>query len=332
MDIIQLVFPEKNKTEIEHRSISVDSSTQCIVRHESTLISPGTEGALFNGSHIGFNDPDIPWARYPIHPGYAAVGTVTEAAAACGLSVGERVIYYGPHASHGILDPSTMIWARVPEGEKPIPYLLVRFAQIAYSALAALHREPKDVLVYGAGIVGGLCAQLLETLPAVDHVSVLDLSPNRLEIAKACGIEGAHAAQDIPYTADTIIEATGSPVVINEALRHIGTRGQLVLLGSSRGTAEVNFYKMVHRKLVSIIGAHETILPVKTALEAAPSTSIPWHTQQDAVNGLMKMIQDGSLKVMPYIQTIVKPDHIQEAFENLRDHPNEFLGVCIDWS
>lgn len=331
MDIKQVVFPEKSKAVLEHRSIYLQGGSQCMVRNDFTLISPGTELALFNGTHIGFSDPDISWARYPIYPGYAAVGYVIEANAGCGLAAGDRVLYYGQHASHGILDTSDMLWARLPRDFDPRPFLLVRFAQIAYSAIAALHAAPRDVIVYGAGIVGNLCAQLLKTLPSVERVSILDFSEKRLSTARDCGIPGASAATEIPYTADTIIEATGSPAVVNEALIHLGKRGQLILLGSSRGTAEVNFYKMVHRKLISIIGAHETILPPKDALEGVLQPFVLWQSQQQALDGLLEMVKEGMLVTKPFVQTIVPPEHVQTAFENLLERPNDFLGVFIDW-
>ncbi|OHD79592.1 MAG: hypothetical protein A3J97_16270 [Spirochaetes bacterium RIFOXYC1_FULL_54_7] len=331
MDIVQLAFTEKSKTAIEHRSIFLSSRSQCLVKHDCTLISPGTETALFNGTHIGFSDPSISWARYPVYPGYAAVGAVIEANVDCDLAVGDQVLYYGQHASHGVLDSSEMLWARLPADTDLRPFLLGRFAQIAYSALAALHVIPRKVVVYGAGLVGNLCAQLMKTIPSVEQISILDYSDRRLAIARECGIPGAKTAADLSYSADTIVEATGSPAVVNDALTYIENRGQLILLGSSRGTAEVNFYKLVHRKLVTIIGAHETILPPKKAVDGLFQPFVEWHSQQDALDGLLHMVKDGTLVTRNFIQTVVLPGQVQTAFENLIDKPNDYLGVLIDW-
>jgi 2-desacetyl-2-hydroxyethyl bacteriochlorophyllide A dehydrogenase len=331
MDIEQLVFQEKDIAVLEHRSIYISGNAQCLVKHDCTLVSPGTEVALFHGTHIGFGDPDISWARYPVYPGYAAVGSVIEAGSACALKAGEKVLYYGQHATHGILDTTAMLWAKLSGAPDLKPYLLARFAQIAYSAIAALHRPPVNVIVYGAGIVGNLCAQLMKTLPSVEKVIILDLAETRLAVAKNCGIEGAKSADDPPFTADTIVEATGSPTVINDALLHLGKRGQLVLLGSSRGTAEVNFYKYVHRKLASIIGAHETVLPQSSALEGVLQPFVQWRSQQEAVDGLVIMIKEGSLKTDAFIQPSIKPSEAETAYYNLLAKPNEYLGVFIDW-
>jgi len=331
MDIDHVVFVEPGRAILERCSIEIEKKAHCVIEHEYTLISPGTEVALFSGTHIGFSDPDIPWARYPLKPGYAAVGRVVEAADGCVLGIGERILYYGPHASHGVLDTDSMIWAKLPDVGDPLPYLFTRFAQIAYSAVVALHRAPRNAIVYGAGIVGNLCAQLFSALPGIEEVGILDLSERRLAVAAECGISGASSARELSFTADTIVEATGAPAVVNEALKVIDTRGQLILLGSSRGTVEVNFYKLVHRKLVSIIGAHETILPVKESDLKNRAPQARWASQQEAVDGLLGMITDGRLRVRPFIQTVVSPAEVQQALQNLLEKPNEYLGTFIRW-
>lgn len=331
MDCVQLMFLEPYRTSLEHCSIEIERKSQCIVRHEYTLISPGTEGALFSGTHIGFSDPDIAWARYPLKPGYAAAGVVADAAAGCAVGPGDRVLYYGPHASHGILDTESMIWAKLPDTGDARPYLLARFAQIAYSAVAALRNPPRNAVVFGAGIVGNLCAQLLAKLPGVGSVGILDLSDRRLQTARECGIPGARAPGDLPGTPDTVVEATGAPAVVNEALSCVGPRGQVLLLGSSRGTVEINVYKMVHRKLVSLIGAHESILPVKGPRPEGLGPWVRWSTQQEAADGLIDMIEEGSLVVGPFIQTEIPPSGIQDALRNLLERPNEYLGVFVRW-
>jgi 2-desacetyl-2-hydroxyethyl bacteriochlorophyllide A dehydrogenase len=330
MDCIQLVFLEPYKTGLERCSIKIERKSQCLVRHEYTLISPGTEGALFSGTHIGFSDPDIPWARYPLKPGYAAAGVVAESSEDCALRPGDRVLYYGPHASHGILDTESMIWARLPAGDCR-PFLLARFAQIAYSAVAALRHPPRNAVVFGAGIVGNLCAQLLAKLPGTEGVGILDLSERRLEIARECGVRGARSPGDLPGSPDTVVEATGAPSVVNEALARVGIRGQVLLLGSSRGTVEINVYKMVHRKLVSLIGAHESVLPLKGPGPDGLGPWVRWTTQQETADAMIGMIRDGSLTVGPFIQTEIRPDGIQDALRNLLERPNEFLGVFVRW-
>lgn len=331
MDCTQLVFLEPYRTALERCSIEIERNSQGIVRNDFTLISPGTEGALFSGTHIGFSDPDIAWARYPLKPGYAATGVVVDAASDCAVRPGDRVLYYGPHASHGILDTESMIWAKLPATGDARPYLLARFAQIAYSAIASLRHSPRSVVVFGAGIVGNLCAQLLAKLPGVGSVGILDLSDRRLQTARECGIPGARNRDDLSGPPDTVVEATGAPSVVNEALSCVGPRGQVLLLGSSRGTVEINVYKMVHRKLVSLIGAHESVLPVKGPRPEDLGPWVRWTTQQEAADGLIGMIEEGDLVVGPFIQTEIPPEGIQDALRNLLEHPNEYLGVFVRW-
>jgi 2-desacetyl-2-hydroxyethyl bacteriochlorophyllide A dehydrogenase len=334
MDIRRVVFVDKHKSKIERSFIEIEHSQQCIVEHEYTLISPGTEGALFGGTHIGFSDPDITWARYPVYPGYAAAGRVCKRGKESTLSEGTRVLYYGPHASHGILDPSKMVWAEIPEEADPKPFLLIRFAQIAYSALAALHRPPERVLVYGAGMVGNLCAQQMQHILGVEEVYITDLSGSRLAIARQCGLKTVSAGEETLSSFDTIIEATGAPLVLNEGLKRLKKGGQLILLGSSRGTAELNVYKLLHRPLTSLIGAHETILPVKAGeKELVPLyPPVPWKTQQDVADALSGLVAAGTLVTAPFVQRLIPPEAVQEAFMNLQQNPDDYLGICLEWN
>ena len=98
-----------------------------------SLISVGTELALYTGTHIGFTRPDPPFPMMPQRPGYALVGRVIAVGDAVeGIHAGQRVLMEAPHGTAPALEgknlanPMAMILAgaavlgyiRTPEAER----------------------------------------------------------------------------------------------------------------------------------------------------------------------------------------------------------------------
>lgn len=319
-----LVFSSAFTAEFQTRELPSPRENEVTVQNRYSLISPGTELALYTGSHVGFSDPEITWARYPIEPGYASVGEVIESGSA-GLSPGTMIMHYGGHARASLLSIEEVPWAVLPAGLDEKEACFSRFAQIAYSSVAAALRPPTHVRVYGAGIVGNLAAQWF-SLSGADFVGIRDISKVRLEKARECGVRieeavgaassEAGVAGPINDPPDTIVEATGVPVVVKEALSEVAPFGQVILLGSTRGTVELNVYKQIHRKAVLLSGAHETILgkEVRRVLE-------------DSLDRLHK----GSLRVGPLITHVISPAELPGIYPRLKEEPDTYLGVFVDW-
>ena len=329
-----LNFIAPKKIGIVEETIPSPAGGEALIENELSLISPGTELALFTGTHVGFNDPDIPWAKFPLLPGYAVTGRVIETGEGCSLAAGERVMYYGPHSSHGILKPQCECWARISEGEGENS-LFGRFAQIS-ATVPYLARERKgNALVFGAGLIGNFCAQLF-VLDGGRKVISADLSDKRLSLASECAI---------PYTVnsgkedlrafidkvtggegvDIIVEATGAPQLVGQALELVNPLGAVYLLGSSRGDVTVNAYKHIHRKGVSLIGAHESVVGL---LGKGP----------DLESGSGNAAEDGRLSGRRFsedgrgmITHRIVPSQSEEYYNHLLDDRDNYLGVVIDW-
>ncbi len=100
--------------------------------------------------------------------------------------------------------------------------------------------------------------------------------------------------------------------------------GRVVLLGSPRGKIEMDAYSTVHRKGISLIGAHDR-------LSAHPYTvRDPW-TRQRNLDLILTLFADGSLKGDRLISHRIQPDDIRETYEMLIERPEDFLGVLIEW-
>ena len=138
-------------------------------------------------------------------------------------------------------------------------------ASARWGCVRGRSRLGETVVVLGLGLIGQFAAQLARVAGARPVIGV-DLFPNRVEIAQAGGICALNPNEsDVAQTvnavtagrmAEVVIEATGNPAVIPQALELAGDGGRVVLLGSPRGTVEIDPYSAVHHKGVSLIGAH----------------------------------------------------------------------------
>lgn len=98
--------------------------------------------------------------------------------------------------------------------------------------------QPGDrVLVTGAGPVGVLCA-LVALARGAAQVTVTDVSPERLEVARRLGIPATHLATDgtpaeAGIEADVLLECSGAARAIGDGLRARAPAGRAVLVGMS---------------------------------------------------------------------------------------------------
>jgi L-iditol 2-dehydrogenase len=91
------------------------------------------------------------------------------------------------------------------------------------------------VLVTGAGPVGLLCLQAARAFGATD-VMVTDVNPVRLALARDLGASVALDVRegdltDAAFDPDVLLECSGHPAAIAEAVRTVGRAGRVVLVG-----------------------------------------------------------------------------------------------------
>ena len=328
--ITKICFPEKFQVELQTETAQIPEGTLLVKNHYS-LISPGTELALYTGTHVGFNDPDIAWARYPICSGYASVGSVERDRRGNAKLQGRMVLHFSPHSSYSVIQPQEELFFVLDDAIDPRAALFGRFAQISATAVNIQHVDPKAVLIFGAGLIGNLCAQLYQQKHG--RVILADISEKRLEIAGKCGVrqtihfgtsdfsERLKALID-GHNVDLIIEATGVPELVVQALTLINEFGEVLLLGSTRGTVELNVYKLIHRKKTMLTGAHEGYFPLRS--ETGPS-------HEQFVNHFLELLAEKKIFIDPMISHEIAPLEAREAYEGLLHDKENYLGVLIDW-
>lgn len=334
LKVRQLMLVGKTKVEIQNVEIAA-ASGDVLVKNRYSLISPGTELALFTGTHIGFSDPEIAWARYPLRPGYSSVGRIAGVGSEVeGFSEGEEVLHFQPHADYALVNPRKDLLFKLPPGLDAQKALFARFGQIAYTAAAASLKKEGYVLVLGGGIVGNLCAQLFQARQGRRTI-IADIAPSRAALALRCGVGAAICApaenmgeallaETGQEGVSTVVEATGVPELVTAALKLVNRLGEVILLGSARGAVTIDVYKHIHRKALNVIGAHESRYPPF----AGPGDSA---SQSFFGNDVLGMLAAGTIKTDGFLTDTVSPSRVAEAYAMLLNDRDRHLGILIDW-
>lgn len=314
---------------VEHRTQvwGPPQGCQALLRTRWTMISPGTELAFYQGTHSALLDPEVTWAKYPMFPGYAAVSEVVATGDASPLEPGQLVFHLGNHATACVVDPTAELVLPVPDGMDLRWATFARLAQIGATAATRVS-TPRRVLVLGAGMVGNLAAQRFQLDGA--RVAIVDTAPSRLALAQACGLQrtcagpaDSDAVRDLlDGPPDCVVEATGVPSLIAAALRSVAWGGTVILLGSPRGSLELDAYKLVHLKATRLVGAHECALPL-----LGETDSRRWLASRALAD-----IAARRLVVDPMLTHVITPDRLMEAYDRLVDDRDRWLGVLVDWS
>ncbi|MBC8402306.1 MAG: zinc-binding alcohol dehydrogenase [Candidatus Marinimicrobia bacterium] len=334
---IQVCFTgvQEVKLDLNKLNKQVDPD-QILIRTIYTLISPGTELAMYTHSHVGFKDPDHPWAKYPFYPGYAAVGQVEIIGSAVQeFQIGDMVYYRGRHQQNTILSPQDEPVLAVPN-DMPLTWApFARMAQIANTAILVSNVTVDSyVVIIGLGIVGNLAAQLFQIAGA--KVFGLDQVAFRCELARRCSItniicddaqNNVSAIKKVTNSlgAHVVVEATGNPALVHPSLEMAQPMGEVILLGSPRGNANVDIYNLIHRKGVSLKGAHEALFPTMAGSEGEIN-------RKSITRQMLQYLQNEQLIVDPLISRIISPEQMNQGYKALLSQKDSVVGVLVDWS
>lgn len=120
------------------------------------------------------------------------------------------------------------------------------------------------VVVLGCGPVG-LYAALLARAAGASQIVLTDVSPYRTRLAANLGFEAilheSHqpAAEQVlaaldAHRAEVVFDAAGAPTTVSQALEIVATSGQVVLIGTFRGSGMVDTSTHVVHREVSLTG------------------------------------------------------------------------------
>ena len=317
------------ETQIDETSIPAGN---VLIETIYSLISAGTETACYRGVEA--------WFRLPRTPGYSCVGKVVAAAdGVTELKPGDLVFCRGSHQKYQYLDLKGN-WCLLPEGIDLRYAPFARMFAISFTSTRMSNIElGDDVLVVGLGLIGNAAAQLAQLQGG--NVLAMDLSEDRITLAKQCGIGKAINSGAQPdmmplivkelggRKPSTVIDATGVPRVIDKGIDYVAPDGRYILLGSPRGDTEGNiahFQQHIHRFLhrVEVVGAHEQMSPAK---------QMPYvkHSCERNERICLELIRDGRLQVAPLLTHIEDPANAQAVYTQLDKGNPDYVGVLFDW-
>jgi 2-desacetyl-2-hydroxyethyl bacteriochlorophyllide A dehydrogenase len=332
----RLLFPRVGEATWETFDVPAAPEPHALVAEAIfSLISVGTELALYTGTHIGFTLPEPPFPMMPQRPGYAWVGRVNAVGEKVeGIQAGQRVLIEAPHGSAAIVDIRQTSVLPLPDEVTDAAGTLIRMAGIALTAARVAPLQLGDpVVVFGMGLVGQLAAQLYR-LNGGHPVFGIDRLTYRLSIAEASGVV-VLKADEVDVKAEVtgltggvgpavVVEATGNPAVLPLALDLVARGGQVVLLGSTRGPVEMDVYSQVHRKGVQLVGAHESV----QSLGLVPGAR--W-TKARNLGLLADLFAQGKLRSQGLISHTIQPADLPGIYASLAEKPGDYLGVLVDW-
>jgi 2-desacetyl-2-hydroxyethyl bacteriochlorophyllide A dehydrogenase len=328
-----IVFESVGKAAVKEFEVPPLQADEVLLGSEYTVISAGTERANLMGLPNTGTGED----GFPFYPGYCGAGRVIAAGNEVrNLSVGDRVIItWGGHRSHTIKKAETVL--KIDEGT--VELLDAAFAHIASFSFLGVRKLKiqlgESAMIVGMGILGAFAVQIAGLSGAIP-VMVSDLDPVRRDLGLKLGAAYAFSPDEDNFVEkvkaaaggngpNAVVEVTGSAAALQQALEYIAWEGRISLLGCTRiSDVPIDFYTYVHRRGISLIGAH--------TFTRAKYESSPGHwTEYDDYRTFLKLVAAGKLQTRPIISEIVSPEAAPAVYARLAETKNPPLGIVFDW-
>ena len=327
----QIMFTAPATAELWERDIPPLQPGEVLTRMEYTVISGGTERACLVAM------PNTQGGDYPKSLGYCGVGRVVETGAEVkNFKVGDRVlVYHGNHASYNVRPEEKLTKVE----DDSIDSLDAAFVIIAAMGMGGARKLEVELgesgMVMGLGLLGVFALQFMRLMGAYPLIAA-DLNPARRELALKLGADYAFDPADPDFVQKVkavtrgkgvraTVEVTGVAAAMKQALECADWMGRISLLGCTRvSDCPIDYYQMVHRPGVKLIGAHNFVRP--------KVESYPHHwTHHDDCRCILDLIAAGRVQVKPIVSRVVKPEDCPAIFEQLANDPLFPVGTVFDW-
>lgn len=331
----RLIFRSGFRVDLEPFEVPPPGPGQVLLRVTRSQVSAGSE---LNGLRaLDRSGPEAPGRP----GGYTTVGRVLAVGPGVdGFKEGDRMLAFGNHASHVLVDLNDPLgWRshpdRLPDGVSDEQACFAVLGDVALHGVrrAALQLD-ESVAVFGAGVVGQLTLQFVRLSGCYPIVSV-DLVAARLEVARASGathtvdasqgdsVAGVFAATD-GAGAETVFHCSANPQLLQTTLEAAASRGTVVLTGSAPGTAEIGLQVELLRRELTIVGVYETGL-------FEPHAYWPWTRQRNRA-ACYRLIAGGGLRVDPLISHVAAPSGAQELYRAIAAGAGAaWMSVIFAW-
>ncbi len=338
------VFPAPRTVIIEEEPSLPLQPREVRLRTLFSGISAGTELTAYRGTnpylHKRWDNErrlfvsdgrDAP--QYPLKGwGYEECGEIIEVGSAVeSLRVGQRVWGTWGHRTHRVVTEEYAQARILPPHVDPILGIFSQIGSIAQNGiLDAQINLGETVAVFGMGVVGQLVVQLARLSGA--RVIGVDLFEPRRALAHELGaaevIDGRGAAEAIKaFTggrgADICIEASGSTVALNEAVRACAYSAKVVAMGFFQGEARsLTLGEEFHHNRINIVGSQIS--------GVNPTLKYRWDGLRLAQT-FMGLVADGRLNLRPLITHVAPFAETGNLFAMLDTQPEIAVQAVIDF-
>ena len=345
-----IVFTKKDTAEVVDRPMPAVKPGEVLVKLVRSCISSGTERANLTGvpdNATGiFNfapDDQVTWPR---QGGYSSSGYV-EAVGEGVTSVkkGDRVAMSWTVHSNYVSVPECQVYL-IPEN---VSFEHAALAHISTFPMAAVRKCRLEVgesaLVMGQGVLGKIAVMLLKAAGAAPIIAA-DPVPAKREEALKLGADYAFDpfaddfAEQVKAVTDlnrktiwrktedcgakVAIEVTGNGPALNTALDAVAPFARVALLGCTRDSNfTINYYRKVHGRGVTLIGAHTLARPSEESAQGW------WTTRDDALTTL-RLLSLGRLSFDGFVSEVHKVEDAPMVYGRLAKG-GAFPVVQFDW-
>ena len=326
----QLRFLEPGAVSVARHEVPTPGDDEVLVRSDTSLVSPGTELLIYRGQAPAELEADATIEAlsgdlsFPLTYGYANVGTVAEV----GAQVEERwldraVFAFHPHESHFVASPDDLV--SIPADVDPETAAFLPIVETAVNlVLDAAPRLGERVVVFGAGLVGLATVSVLSSFP-LDRLSVVEPLEARRSLATQFGADDAVSPEAVDGAgldgADLLVEVSGSPAALDEAVTRCGYDGRVVV-GSWYGEkrADVDLGGHFHRERVSLVSSQVSTI--------SPELRGRWDTERRMAVAWEEL---DALPVESLVTHRLPIEEARRAYELLDAQPAEALGVLLTY-
>ncbi len=326
-----IVFTKPQTAELLIKETKPLAPDSVMVKMEYTVVSGGTERACIMGM------PNTGAGDFPKALGYCGVGYVTQIGeAVTKVKVGDRVlVYHGVHTEYNVV-PEIKVTKVEDENIDSLYACFVIIASMGLGGVRKLELElGESAMVMGLGLLGMFSVQFLR-LSGANPLIAVDLNKDRRDLALKLGADYAldPSAPDFAETVKKLtkgcgvratVEVTGASVAMKQALECASWMGRISLLGCTRiSDCAVDYYQLVHRPGVKLIGAHNLVRP--------KVESYPHHwTHHDDCRAILDMISAGRLDMKSMVGRVVKPEECTRIYTELCQNNDFIMGTVFDW-
>ena len=295
---------------------------EVLVRVHRSLISRGSEL----------------WRRYvmpgPVDPrsmGYSTAGVVERIGAeVTWFAPGDRVSCTAPHAEYAVGDASAAAKRRLVHLPDDVPFVDGTFQPLVTSSIgwtASAGIQPQhSVVILGLGLVGNLVMQAATRFMS-GQLCGIDMLPIRRRLAAARNM-------------GTIIDGAARDPV-ESVLEFTDGKGADIVIDCVGGRAGVKSFEQAQDMLVAggllqIIGLyHDGPLPLDAA-KMQRKRLIGGYLQETDVDAMaraaMEALSSGLVQAAPLVTQRFPGSQAKEAFDLLYEHPEDAMGVILEWT